>query len=94
MREERPVEITDADVRSFAAKLAGLRALLTTAEQRLLRAVLRRAAGHGGAAFGDVEGFAWRTTRDPFVELDAIDFGASARQESVDLLRRRLGELQ
>jgi hypothetical protein len=64
--------ITDADVRSLAAKLKGLHALLTPSEQELLHAVLRRAAGTEGPVGADTNGFAWVVSFNPFTYLDAI----------------------
>jgi hypothetical protein len=63
--------VTDADVRTLAAKLKGLHALLTPAEQTLLDEMLRRAAARDDAS-ADVEGFAWAVSFNPFVYLDAI----------------------
>jgi hypothetical protein len=65
------VTVTDADVRALAAKLKGLHALLTPAEQALLQAVLQRAAGCG-AEDPDAEGIAWAVSFNPFPYLDAI----------------------
>jgi hypothetical protein len=73
MRNERPAEITDADVRSLAAKLKGLHALSTPAEQALLRIVLSRAAQRDEAVPSDTEGFLWGVSFNPFTFLDAID---------------------
>jgi hypothetical protein len=64
--------VTDADVRSLAAKLKGLHALLTPGEQALLHAALRRAAEREGAPVLDVAGFAWAVSFNPFTYLDAI----------------------
>ena len=63
--------LTDVDVRSLAAKLKGLHALLTPAEQALLHLVLRRAAERD-ATTPDVVGFAWAVSFNPFPYLDAI----------------------
>jgi hypothetical protein len=65
------VTVTDADVRALAAKLKGLHALLTPAEQALLQAVLQRAAGCGPED-PDGEGIAWAVSFNPFPYLDAI----------------------
>ena len=65
--------ITDADVRSLAAKLKGLHALLTPGEQALLLTVLRRAAERGEVAAVDTAGFAWAVSFNPFPYLDAIE---------------------
>jgi hypothetical protein len=62
---------TDRDIRSLAAKLKGLYALLTPGEQMLLLAVLRRAAECGQAP-AEVEGFAWAVSFNPFRYLDVI----------------------
>ncbi|MGH2350842.1 MAG: hypothetical protein ACRDJN_04430 [Chloroflexota bacterium] len=78
MANEALVTVTDADVRALAAKLKGLHALLTPAEQALVHAVLRRAAGRGPEA-PDVEGIAWAVSFNPFPYLDSIaskEFGA------------------
>ena len=79
MTTERVSRITDADVRSLAAKLKGLHALLTPGEQALLHAVLRRAAGSDEAAPPDTGGFAWSVSFNPFTYLDAIE--ADLRRE-------------
>lgn len=76
MSSDAPGAITDADVRSLAAKLKGLHALLTPGEQALLHSVLRRAAERGEA---ETSGFAWAVSFNPFVYLDAI--GREARTE-------------
>jgi hypothetical protein len=73
MTADRTPPITDADVRSLAAKLKGLHALLTPGEQVLLRAALRRAAGGDGRAAADSTGFVWSVSFNPFTFLDAID---------------------
>ena len=70
MRGERLPGITDVDVRSLAAKLKGLHALLTPAEQALLHLVLRRAAQRDETT-PDVAGFAWAVSFNPFPYLDA-----------------------
>jgi hypothetical protein len=72
MSSDLPDMITDADVRSFAAKLKGLHALLTPGEQILLRTLLRRAAGREEATAPDTEGFVWATSFNPFKYLDAM----------------------
>ncbi len=64
--------VRDADVRSLAAKLKGLHALLTPAEQVLLHTVLRRAAAREEGADHETEGFAWGVSFNPFTYLDAI----------------------
>ena len=64
--------VTDADVRSLAAKLKGLHALLTPAEQTLLHETLRRAAARGEAEGADTAGFSWAVSFNPFTYLDAI----------------------
>ena len=69
---EPAATVTDADVRAFAAKLKGLHALLTPAEQTLLRTVLARAAAREAAAADETAGFAWVVSFNPFVYLDAI----------------------
>jgi hypothetical protein len=75
MSGRRSPPITDADVRALAAKLKGLHALLTPAEQELLHTLLRRAAAAETEREADTEGFLWAVSFDPFVYLDAIDFG-------------------
>lgn len=65
--------ITDADVRSLAAKLKGLHALLTAPEQALLHTVLRRAAAREENITPDTAGFPWSVSFNPFTYLDAIE---------------------
>jgi hypothetical protein len=74
MSSGRTVAVTDADVRSLAAKLKGLHALLTPAEREVLHTLLRRAAAAETEREADTEGFLWAVSFDPFVYLDAIDF--------------------
>ncbi len=62
--------ITDTDVRVLAAKLKGLHALLTPAQQALLHTVLRRAARD--QKMWDDRGAAWAVSFNPFPYLDAI----------------------
>lgn len=71
--------VTDADVRTLAAKLKGLHALLTPAEQALLHRVLRRAAGREApvAPDADPEGAGWAVSFNPFPYLDAVAIGAT-----------------
>jgi hypothetical protein len=69
--DDAAVTVTEADVRALAAKLKGLHALLTPAEQVLMQTVLRRAAGCRSVAT-DVEGAAWAVRFNPFPYLDAI----------------------
>ena len=69
---EPAATVTDADVRAFAAKLKGLHALLTPAEQTLLRTVLARAAAREAASADETVGFAWVVSFNPFTYLDAI----------------------
>jgi hypothetical protein len=69
--------VTGADIRSLAATLKGLHALLTPEEQELLHAVLRRAADRDEPP-SDVEGFAWAVGFNPFPYLDAIAGGRSS----------------
>lgn len=71
MAGEPAATVTDADVRTLAAKLKGLHALLTPAEQTLLHQVLRRAADRDGAA-PDTAGFVWAVSFNPFTYLDAV----------------------
>ena len=71
MAEEPAAAITDLEVRSLAAKLKGLHALLTPGEQRLLVEVLARAALLDQDA-AEVEGYAWAVSFNPFPYLDAI----------------------
>jgi hypothetical protein len=74
------VTVTEADVRALAAKLKGLHAQSTAAEQALLQAVLRRAAGSGSAgsaadgAIGaeGAEGGTWGVRFNPFLCLDTV----------------------
>jgi hypothetical protein len=73
--------ITDADVRSLAAKLKGLHALLTPPEQALLHTVLRRAAGSEAPGATDANGYAWVVSFNPFIYLDAIRSGDEAVSE-------------
>jgi hypothetical protein len=83
MSIERPTAITDADVRSLAAKLKGLHALLTPAEQEVLHALLRVAAAREGAGGpADTEGFIWGVSFNPFAYLDAINLGSAEEQET------------
>jgi hypothetical protein len=63
--------LTDVDVRALAAKLKGLHARLTPAEQALLQLVLRRAAQRDATA-PEVVGYAWAVSFNPFPYLDAI----------------------
>ena len=74
------IPITDADVRSLAAKLKGLHALLTPAEQTLLHTVLRRAASVETTQ-ADTGGFAWAISFNPFTYLDAIRADGAAGQK-------------
>lgn len=71
MANEAAPTVTEADVRALAAKLKGLHALLTPAEQALLHAVLRRAAARGPEP-PDVEAAAWAVRFNPFPSLDAV----------------------
>jgi hypothetical protein len=79
--QEPSDSITDADVRSLAAKLKGLHMLLTPPEQALLRIVLGRAAERGAGAIDDTEGFAWGVSFNPFSYLDAIAIDASSEHQ-------------
>ncbi|MGH2585601.1 MAG: hypothetical protein ACRDJE_11865 [Dehalococcoidia bacterium] len=72
MTGENSPTITNADVRSLAAKLKGLHALLTPAEQTLLHTVLRRAAARAEPDVPDTAGFGWRVSFNPFTYLDAV----------------------
>ena len=76
MSSDHSCAVTDADVRSLAAKLKGLHALLTPGERVLLHATLRRAAGQAGAAAPDTEGFVWATSFNAFKYLDAMQIDA------------------
>ncbi|MGE3595434.1 MAG: hypothetical protein AB7N70_07765 [Dehalococcoidia bacterium] len=78
MSGEPAATVTDADVRAFAAKLTGLHALLTPAEQVLLHELLRRAA-ECDVSVSDTVGFAWAVSFNPFPYLDAIRAGGAAR---------------
>ena len=71
MTEEPVVTIADADVRSLAAKLTGLHALLTPAEQTLLHELLRQAAARD-FSMSDTSGFVWSVSFNPFPYLDTI----------------------
>jgi hypothetical protein len=73
MTNEGALRITDADVRSLAAKLKGLHALLTPGEQALLHTTLRRAAGRDAATVTGSGGFTWAVSFNPFTFLDAIE---------------------
>jgi hypothetical protein len=79
--------VTEADVRALAAKLKGLHALLIPAEQALLQAVLRRAAGRSTELPAD-DGVTWSVRFNPFPYLDAIvadvagEAGAGSRPPS------------
>jgi hypothetical protein len=84
MAEGGTPAITDADIRSLAAKLKGLHALLTPPEQALLRIVLGRAAQREEAAVGDTAGFGWNVSFNPFIYLDAIALGQQAERETPD----------
>ena len=79
MQDAMPARVTDTDVRTLAAKLKGLHALLTPGEQALLHAALRWAAVPSCPAAPDTEGFAWAVSFNPFTYLDAI--GAEVMQE-------------
>jgi hypothetical protein len=73
MTGEQIPAITDADLRSLAAKLQGLHALLTPAEQAILHTLLRRAATREEATgTGDTEGFIWGVSFNPFTYLDVV----------------------
>ncbi len=72
MVQEPSASITDADVRSLAAKLKGLHVLLTPPEQALLRLVLGRAAAPAADAIDHTGGVAWGVSFNPFTYLDAI----------------------
>jgi hypothetical protein len=63
--------LTDVDVRSLAAKLKGLHALLSPAEQTLLQRVLSRAADCAETT-PEVVGFAWAVSFNPLPYLDAV----------------------
>jgi hypothetical protein len=80
MGDEGTPPITDADIRSLAAKLKGLHALLTPGERVVLRTVLRRAAARDAAdEIADTAGFALGVSFNPFIYLDAIEFDPSSR---------------
>ncbi|MGH2588144.1 MAG: hypothetical protein ACRDJE_24765 [Dehalococcoidia bacterium] len=82
MTDDAAPTITDADIRSLAAKLKGLHALLTPGEQSLLHSVLRRAAGSEGPGGADTDGFAWGVSFNPFTYLDAIEFEPPAERDT------------
>jgi len=71
MADDPATAITDTDVRTLAAKLKGLHALLTPGEQALLDTALRRAAAREGEV-AEVEGYIWAVSFNPFPYLDAI----------------------
>jgi hypothetical protein len=77
--------VTDADVRSLAARLKGLHAVLRSGEQALLHAVLRRAATREGASAPDTEGFAWAVSFNPLTYLDAIGEEVRRAQDRRDV---------
>ncbi len=71
MAGDPAVGVTETDLRSLAAKLKGMHALLTPGEQRLLLAVLRRAAAADRVApQGDI--VSWAVSFNPFIYLDSI----------------------
>ena len=82
MTAGRGSRITDADVRSLAAKLKGLHALLTPGERALLHTALRRAAASDDGVPPDIGGSAWRVSFNPFTYLDAIE--GEIRREGQD----------
>jgi hypothetical protein len=82
MSDETAPTITDADIRTLAAKLKGLHALLTPVEQVLLRTTLRRAAEREEEAAPDAEGFAWAVSFNPFIYLDAIAADVSSESDA------------
>lgn len=84
MTSDLPSAITDADVRSLAAKLRGLHTLLTREEQALLHAALRRAAARQQPATPSTEGFVWAVSFNPFTYLDAIKIDAGREQYTRD----------
>jgi hypothetical protein len=63
--------VSDADVRTLAAKLKGLHALLGPGEHLLLQEVLRRAAP-GDHDDEDTTGHVWAVSFNPLPCLDAI----------------------
>lgn len=73
MTDEHPTSVSDADVRSLAAKLKGLHALLTPGEQALLRSTLHRAAVCDGALGRETSGVIFGVSFNPFTYLDAIE---------------------
>jgi len=84
MSSDLPIAITDADIRSLAAKLKGLHALLTPGEQALLHATLRRAAMDDEAVAPDTAGFAWAVSFNPFKYLDAITVDIGTKRQARD----------
>ncbi|MGH2586837.1 MAG: hypothetical protein ACRDJE_18120 [Dehalococcoidia bacterium] len=84
MTRDRTPAITDAEIRSLAAKLKGLHALLTPPEQALLRTVLSRAAQRDETAPSDAEGFVWGVSFNPFTFLDAIARDFQAERDARD----------
>jgi hypothetical protein len=80
MPSDLPGAITDADVRSLAAKLKGLHALLTPGEQALLHLTLRRAAAREETVAPDTAGFVLAVSFNPFIYLDAIELDGRNEQ--------------
>jgi hypothetical protein len=72
MEGEPAPTVTDADVRTLAAKLKGLHALLTPGEQTLLHQVLRQAADRHDTV-ADTAGFVWKVSFNPFTYLDGLE---------------------
>jgi hypothetical protein len=72
MSDDGVPAVTDADVRSLAARLKGLHALLAPGEQAFLQAVLQRAAARDVSVPVDTGGFTWAVSFNPFLYLDAI----------------------
>ena len=81
MAGESAATVADADVRTLAAKLKGLHALVTPAEQVLLHTVLRCAAGRTEATT-DAAGVPWATSFNPFSYLDMIGVDGGREQQT------------
>jgi hypothetical protein len=81
MSDHAPPMITDADVRSLAAKLKGLHAVLPPGEQALLQAFLG-GPGRPCEPAQDTEGFVWAVSFNPFPYLDAIAIAIRRERET------------
>ena len=81
MAGEPAATVTDADVRTLAAKLKGLHTLLTPGEQALLHAALRRAALQEEPVAPNTTDGVWVVSFNPFTYLDAIRAEIAAEQD-------------